>query len=116
MRSHVAAHILKGETTGQVCGACGIVHTGNVQKILTRNKAFKALVENCTYFKPFNYGSLENISKSNPSSNRPENCSICKSCVWSYNMLSHYQEKHIDVPCPLLISEKERDAVLSFTS
>ena len=74
MRSHVAVHIIKGETTGQVCGSCGIVHTGNVQKILTKNKAFKAIVD-CPYFMSFNYGSLENVSKSNPSSNRPEYCS-----------------------------------------
>ena len=40
MRSHVAVHIIKGETTGQVCGSCGILHSGNVEKILTKNKAF----------------------------------------------------------------------------
>ena len=115
MRSHVAVHIIKGETTGQVCGSSGILHSGNVEKILTKNKAFKAIVD-CPYFMSFNYGSLENVSKSNPSSNRPEYCSICKSCLWSYNMLLHYQEKHGGVPCPLLISEKEREAVLKFTS
>jgi hypothetical protein len=43
MRSHVAVHILKGETNGQVCGSCGILHSGNVQKILTKAKAFKAI-------------------------------------------------------------------------
>ena len=64
----------------------------------------------------FSYESLENVSKSNPSSNRPEYCSKCKSWFWSYNMLLHYQEKHVGVSCPLLISEKEREAVLKFTS
>jgi hypothetical protein len=114
MRSHVAVHILKGETNGQVCGSCGILHSGNVQKILTKAKAFKAIVD-CPYFKSFNYGSVENVSNSNQSSNRPENCSICKSCLWSYNMLLHYQEKHVDVPCPFLIPENEREAVLNYT-
>ena len=50
MRSHVAVQIIKGETTGQVCGSCGIVHTGNVQKILTKNKAFKADLRRKSFF------------------------------------------------------------------
>lgn len=115
MRSHVAVHILKGDTTGQVCGACGIMHTGNVRKIVTKNKAFKAIVEDCTYFKSFNYGSVVKVTKSNPSSNRPEHCVICKSCMWSYNMILHYQEIHHDVPCPDIFMKGEREAVLSFT-
>ena len=47
-------------------------------------------------------------SKSNPSSNRPEHCTVCKSCFWPYNMLLHFQEKHHDVPCSLIISERKR--------
>ena len=113
MRSHVAVHILKGDTNGQVCGFCGILHSGNVQKITTRNKASKAIVD-CPYFKSFNYQSVLKLTKSNPSSNRPECCSVCNSCLWSYNMLLHFQEKHHDVPCPFLISELEREAVLNF--
>ena len=49
-----SVHILKGDTQGQVCGCCGILHSGSVQKITTRNKASKAIVD-CPYFKSFNY-------------------------------------------------------------
>ena len=108
-----SVHILKGDTQGQVCGCCGILHSGSVQKITTRNKASKAIVD-CPYFKSFNYQSVLKLTKSNPSSNRPEFCSVCNSCLWSYNMLLHFQEKHHDVPCPFLISELEREAVLNF--
>ena len=84
-----------------------------MQKITTRNKASKAIVD-CPYLKSFNYLSVLKLTKSNPSSNRPECCNICNSCLWSYNMILHYKEKHHDVTCQLLISEAERETVLNF--
>ena len=51
------------------------------------------------------------ISHTNPSSNRPENCTMCNSCVWSYNFLLHYQERHHGVVCTILIKEEEFEVV-----
>ena len=110
MRSHVAKHILKNETSGQVCG---ILHSGNVQKSSTRNKASKAIVD-CQYYHNFSYKSVFKLTKSNPSSNRPENCTRCNSCVWSYNFVLHYQERHHGVVCPILITEEECEAVKQY--
>jgi len=87
MRSHVAVHILKDETTRQVCGFCGILNSGNVKKVNTKNKTFKSKVD-CQYHKEFSYGSV--VKLTNPSSSRPEYCNISKSCLWSYKMLLHY--------------------------
>ena len=113
MRSHVAKHILKNETSGQVCGFCGILHSGNVQKSCTRNKASKA-ISDCQYYYNFSYRSVLKLTKSNPSSNRPGNCSICNCCVWSYNFLLHFHEKHQGVAFPIIISEEERDVIIQY--
>ena len=60
------------------------------------------------------YRSVLKLTKSNPSSNRPENCSICNCCVWSYNFLLHFHEKHQGVACPIIISEEERDVIIQY--
>ena len=105
---HLAKHIKKNETSGQVCGFCGILHSGNVQKSCTRNKASKA-ISDCQYYYNFSYRSVLKLTKSNPSSNRPCNC-----CVWSYNFLLHFHEKHQGVACPIIISEEERDVIIQY--
>ena len=110
---HLAKHIKKNETSGQVCGFCGILHSGNVQKSCTRNKASKA-ISDCQYYYNFSYRSVLKLTKSNPSSNRPGNCSICNFCVWSYNFLLHFHEKHQGVACPIIISEEERDVIIQY--
>ena len=91
------------------------MHSGNVLKIITKNKAFKGIVDNCSYFKSFNYGSVVGVSKPNPSSNKLCYMQILCKCLWSYNMILHYQEIHHDVPCPEIFIKGESDAVLSFT-
>jgi guanylate kinase len=39
---------------------------------------------------------------------------VCSTYLWSYNMLSHFQENHHGVPCDFLITEDEKEAVLNF--
>ena len=72
MRSHVAKHILLGHTTGQVCGFCGVLHAGNVSKEKTRNNNYKPAVFCPVYHYEFSYNAVIKITKSNPSSNRPD--------------------------------------------
>jgi hypothetical protein len=114
MRSHVAKHILLGHTSGQVCGFCGILHQGNVSKEKTRNNNYKPAVFCPGYYHEFSYNAVIKLTKSNPSSNRPEKCRVCSTYLWSYNMLSHFQENHHGVPCDFLITEDEKEAVLNF--
>ena len=109
----VAKHILLGDTYRQVCGFCGVLHSGNIRKIITRNNNCKPFVE-CPYYYELSYKSVLKMTKSNPSSNRPEDCKICKSNVWSYDMILHYQDKHPGVACPMIFSEEEKEKVSSF--
>ena len=44
MRYHVAKHILLGDTYRPVCGFCGVLHSGNIRKIITRNNNCKPFV------------------------------------------------------------------------
>ena len=59
MRSHVAKHILLGDTNRPVRGfvICGVLHSGNIRKIISRNNKFKPFVE-CPNFFEFSYKSV----------------------------------------------------------
>ena len=113
MSSHVAKHILLGDTNRPVCEFCDVLHSGNIRKIITRNNNFKTFVE-YPYFYKFSYKSVLKMTKSKPSSNRPEDCKILKLNVWSYGMIIHYQDKHPGVACPMILSEEEKKKVSRF--
>ena len=66
------------------------------------------------YYHEFSYNAVIKLTKSNPSSNRPEKCRVCSTYLWSYNMLSHFQDNHHGVPCDFLIIEDEKESVLNF--
>jgi hypothetical protein len=66
------------------------------------------------YYYEFSYNAVIKITKSNPSSNRPEKCRVCSTYLWSYNMLCHFQDNHHGAPCDFLIIEDDKESVLNF--
>ena len=113
MRLHVARHILMMQNgpTPQTCGFCGqkgcLISTE-----VNKSKTVKVL-SSCQYFYPFSMKSAAKMSANCPTTNRPENCSVCNNIFWTYNMEIHYKLAHPTVSCPFLISDDERYAVLA---
>jgi len=109
MRLHVGAHIVRGETTGPVCGFCGTL-CGHAVKIKFSsgtgvNRTYKAY-SGCKYFSDFSMKSAKSYLKGNPCTNRPIECAICSNVFWSYNLFSHYTSSHSFMECPLKEEKK----------
>ena len=58
---------------------------------------------NCSHFIKFNIGSC----LKSKCTNRPVVCNECKCCYWSYNLLTHYNEAHKSIICPIVTSSNE---------
>ena len=98
IRQHVGKHILKKETqlNQRVCGFCGLVGCSIDLKVTSgygKNKT-EGADSNCMYFVKFSYQHAINSSERSPCTNRPVVCMQCKQCIWSYNILIHYNEVH----------------------
>ena len=61
--------------------------------IIKKNKT-EGADSNCMYFVKFSYQHAINSSERSPCTNRPVVCMQCKQCIWSYNILIHYNEVH----------------------
>ena len=113
IRSHIAKHRFLGDIIPHVYGFCCILHPGNVRKITTRGKDFKPIVD-CQYFYKFSYAAVMKNTLSNPLSNIPDCCPCCGCCVWTYEMMLNYQDKHNGVPFPFIITDIEIDLCKKF--
>jgi len=55
-----------------------------------KNKTMKVWSD-CQYFHCFKFKkTYDKVIRSNPCSNRPVTCEICKGLYWSYNIRAHY--------------------------
>ena len=107
MRIHIGIHIAKKEIeiTSNLCGLCGdtkcaisLVITSGVGAYCNYGPS-----SNCSHFIKFNIGSC----LKSKCTNRPVVCNECKCCYWSYNLLTHYNEAHKSIICPIVTSSNE---------
>ncbi len=117
MRLHVGAHVVRGETKGQVCGFCGVMCNSPVSIVFSSgsgvSRTYKAF-SGCKYFSDFSMKSSTNFLKGNPCTNRPVNCEACAndSVFWSFNLLEHYKDRHSFLECPIKMCESEKSIML----
>ena len=93
-RQHIAQYLLNGDIDDHAanCCQCGVkccsvsieVSSGRGKKA---NLVHKSL--DCKNYNHFSLAAAGKRSKSNPSTNRPVSCKICKLVLWSYNMRIH---------------------------
>ena len=109
MRKHVGVHIIESNL-GMVCGFYG-VEGCSIDLVRGSGRGKTATLVpggNCEYLCKFNIKCAEKSTKSGPCTNRPVNCSVCKTVQWSYNLSNHFHVKHRDHPMPTRISQEER--------
>lgn len=123
MRFHVAKHIFRNHCVPNCCGFCGL-SCGSILEIRKSsgygvNQNFKPF-SNCKYFYAFSLAPAEKAKKRvektgrETCSNRPVVCKLCRLVFWSYNMDSHYDEKHNASPydTDFKLSHSEKNALL----
>ena len=79
-----------------------IITTSGVGK-----NANKGVASNCKYFLRFSLRPAESSTKNKPCTNRPIECKICKTVLWSYNIEPHYHVNHPLEDIPSMISQLE---------
>jgi len=115
MRSHISQHMLLGEAAIEEdsCGYCGERGCSIGLEPVSSNKKRLRPVSNCVYYKDFRLKTSENVVESNPSSNRPVECALCKKAnsaktvYWTYNIGQHYNEKHRGEIMPIYLTLRE---------
>ena len=108
MRKHVGKHILQDKLEN-VCGFCGL-HGCTIDLVPGSGRGKTAILtasSNCSYKKKFSLKASETSTKTGPCTNRPVRCDICKYVLWSYNILTHYKDKHSDYPTPKTVKDTE---------
>ena len=107
MREHIGGHIIRGEVDCFSCGFCG-GSTGCSISLRKTTHKIRVPESNCSMFQKFSLTSAQTSTANTPCTNRPVDCQICKVVYWSYAMQKHYEQKHVDSPCPELIAEEEK--------
>ncbi|KAG8695139.1 hypothetical protein FRC08_008010 [Ceratobasidium sp. 394] len=107
MRTHVAKHILAKKQNvpdptlataiGYApCGFCG--RSWTCKTTLATKRDVVSIISDCPYFDKFSYKSAQNVTATNPCTNRPIRCESpeCskKDPVWSYDMQDHIRAVH----------------------
>ncbi len=120
MRCHVAGHILNKDIlfNPHLCGFCGLTKVACKVELrqssgFGKNKTISSFSK-CSYFYDLSIASASRMSKNDPCTNRPIECTLCpdKSVFWSYNLKSHYEHDHHSLNCPIIISSEEKNKVL----
>lgn len=112
MRLHVAKHILKNDIDVFACGFCG---ESGEHKISLKKTSHQTLIphSNCPKMIKFSLAAAAKTVGRNPFSNRPVACQVCKEVYWSYAMKKHFDHSHIGHTCNIIVSEEEKQWVLS---
>jgi len=120
MRQHIGLHLILNDFNHDLntCGFCGTNECSiEIKKSSGKGKnANKAPFSNCRYYVKFSLGAAATSTKHTPCTNRPIECPSCKLVVWSYNLKTHYESKHINLELPdaFLIKKTEIEAVKKY--
>ncbi len=126
MRNHISAHVINGslQKDERLCGFCGKIGCNISFKLSSgygKSKTY-APFSNCDYYREFKLKPASTTKASNPSTNRPVQCEVCKDTdnlekskhvYWSYNIEKHYQAAHSTLTPPELISQEEIQFLLN---
>ena len=113
MRLHVAKHILKNDVDVFACGYCG--ESSGEHKISLKKTTHQTLIpqSNCPKMIKFSLAAAAKAAGRNPFLNRPVACEVCKEVYWSYALKKHFERSHIGHTCNIIVSEEEKQWVLS---
>ena len=96
------------------CGFCG-GDSCNISIIVSSGvgkNANKGVASNCKYFNRFSLKPAETSTKNKPCTNRPVECDLCKTVLWSYNIESHYHVNHFGEDIPSMITQLEIQRII----
>ena len=118
MRGHIALHIILGDTQGDVCGFCGRVGSSCdptlKQSSHRAGKVYYTPWAQCPYRHVYKRVP-DNVTKTHQCTNKLLFCPAnnCKSTIWKYNGVHHYEVKHPDlaIPFEFIVSNEEKKAV-----
>ena len=118
MQGHIALHIILGDTQGDVCGFCGQVGSSCdptlKQSSHRAGKVFYTPWAECSYRHLYKRVP-NNVTKMHQCTNKLMFCPAnnCKSTIWKYNGVHHYEDKHPDlaIPFEFIVSNEEKKAV-----
>ena len=95
-----------------ICGFCGGNTCENLLKKTSKQKSkvFYKVQSNCSYF--VEWKKTPAFSIRNPCSNHLICCSICNASIWVYNVKHHYDDRHLDLEVPTLVTQDEINKLL----
>ena len=92
LRQHIGQHMLQGHIKSHenLCGFCGTVCGSNNEIVLKTGN----IKSSCKYFYNYSSGAAVKSSKRSPCTNRLVPCPSCDVAIWTYNIATHYINRH----------------------
>jgi hypothetical protein len=92
MRQHIGQHMVLCHIPPHenLCGFCGEV-CGSNNEI---SRKYGNVISSCDNFHPYSFGAAIKSSARSPCTNRLISCSTCKVIIWTYNVSTHFHNRH----------------------